>query len=157
MVTKIDSLLTVRRAMHIAATPERIWEEFTTFERMRAWFGIPTGHAVLSYEPGAGGHIECEVTVEGRVLRFGGRITVFEPPRELSFEDDWIPPLDGVPQQVVITFRLTPVAGGTIVEIIQHGFERLGERGVEVHRGHEGGWTTRQLEALRAIVEGVPA
>lgn len=152
MTATIDSLLTVRRCIQIQAPPERIWEEFTTLERMRAWFG--TGHSLLKYEPRAGGWVELEVEVEGETLRFGGRITVYDPPRELTFEDDWLPVRNGMPEQVLLTLRLTPVATGTVVELIQHGFERLGERAAEIHRGHEGGWTTRQLEALRRIVEG---
>jgi uncharacterized protein YndB with AHSA1/START domain len=152
MTATIESLLTVRRSMRINATPERVWQEFESLERMRAWFG--TGHSLLTYEPRVGGWIELEVDAYGETLRFGGRITVFEPGRELTFEDDWLPPRNGIPEQIFITIRLTPVAGETIVELIQHGFEALGERAAEVHRGHEGGWTTRQLEALRAIVEG---
>lgn len=151
MVAAVEGLLTVRRCIHINASPARVWEEFETFERMRSWFG--TGHALLHYEPKAGGWVELEVEVEGEMLHFGGRITVFDPPRELTFEDDWLPPLNGLPEQVLLTLRLTPALGGTIVELIQHGFERIGVRGTEVHRGHEGGWTIRQLEALRRIVE----
>lgn len=151
-MTAIDSLLTVRRCIHINAAPERVWQEFESLERMQAWFG--TGHTLLQYEPRAGGWVELEVEAYGETLRFGGRVTVFDPPRELTFEDDWLPPRNGIAEQVLITLRLTPVATGTIVELIQHGFERLGERGAEVHRGHEGGWTIRQLEHLRRIVEG---
>jgi uncharacterized protein YndB with AHSA1/START domain len=151
MTAKIDSLLTVRRAIHINATPERVWQEFTSLERMQAWFG--TGHSLLQYEPKLGGWVELEVEAYDELLRFGGRITVFDPPRELTFEDDWLPPRNGIPEQILITLRLTPVATGTIVELIQHGFERLGDRAFEVHRGHEGGWTIRQLEHLRQIVE----
>jgi uncharacterized protein YndB with AHSA1/START domain len=147
----IESLLTVRRCIHINATPERIWREFESLERMQAWFG--TGHTLLKYEPRPGGWVELEVEAYGETLRFGGRITVFDAPRELTFEDDWLPPRNGIPEQVLITLRLTPVATGTIVELIQHGFDRLGDRGAEVHRGHEGGWTIRQLEHLRQIVE----
>ena len=152
MPAVIESLLTVRRCIHINATPERVWQEFESLERMQAWFG--TGHTLLQYEPRAGGWVELEVEAYGQMMRFGGRVVTFEPPRELTFEDDWLPPRNGITEKVLLTLRLTPDATGTIVELIQHGFERLGDRGAEVHRGHEGGWTIRQLEALRAIVEG---
>lgn len=151
MNAAIESLLTVRRCIHISATPERVWRELASLERMQAWFG--TGHTLLQYEPREGGWVELEVDAYGETLRFGGRIITFDPPRELTFEDDWLPPRNGIPEKVLLTLRLTPDATGTIVELIQHGFERLGERGAEVHRGHEGGWTIRQLEALRALVE----
>lgn len=145
-----QGLLTVRRCIFIEAPPERVWREFETFERMRAWFG--TGHTLITYEPRVGGWVELEVAVEGETLRFGGRVITFDAPRELTFEDDWIPPRNGLSDNILITLRLTQVDAGTIVELIQHGFERLGERATEVHRGHEGGWTIRQLAALRDVV-----
>jgi uncharacterized protein YndB with AHSA1/START domain len=150
MTAAVESLLTVRRAIHIKASPERVWREFETFERMAAWWG--TGHRLVAYEPREGGHIEMEVEVEGALERFGGRIQVFEPGRELTFEDNWFGPR-AWPAPVMLTLRLTPALGGTIVELIEHGFERLGEQAVEVHSGLEGGWSVRQLAALRKIIE----
>jgi uncharacterized protein YndB with AHSA1/START domain len=41
--------LAVRRSIWIDAKPERVWEEFETFERMKLWFG--TGHTLVAYEP----------------------------------------------------------------------------------------------------------
>ncbi len=143
--------LAVRRSMQIAQPPERVWKEFATFERMAAWWG--TGHSLVAYEPREGGHIEMEVEGEGEMRRFGGRILVFDPGRELTFEDQWIPQREW-PVPVYITLRLTPHLNGTLVELLVHGFERFGERAGERHRGLEKGWSTRQLEALRAIVEG---
>ncbi len=149
MTTEIGPLA-VRRSILIKAPPERVWQEFQSFERMKAWFG--TGHTLLQYEPRAGGWVELEVEVEGQMRRFGGRVVVFEPPREMTFEDSWLPPEDSeVP--TLPTFRLTPALGGTLVELFRHAFERLGEMAAEKHRGSEGGWTIRQLEALRQIVE----
>ncbi len=93
-----------------------------------------------------------EVDVDGMLTRFGGRISVFAPGRELTWEDNWIGPL-AWSAAVFSTLRLTPAPGGTIVEFIKHGFERLGEEAPEVHRGLEGGWSITQLDALRRIVE----
>ena len=50
--------LAVRRSILIKAPPERIWREFESFERMKAWFG--TGHTLLKYEPRVGGWVELE-------------------------------------------------------------------------------------------------
>lgn len=161
---QLEGKLTIRRSIHIAAKPARVWREFETFDRFAAWFGVmvdeydrtgtrkPMGHRVVSYEPREGGWIEMEVDVEGVLRRFGGRVLAFEPERELTFEDDWIPAELATP--LLLTLRLTAHEDGTLVELIQHGFERLGERGFEEQRGHEGGWTNRQLDALRRIIEG---
>jgi hypothetical protein len=54
---------------------------------------------------------------------------------------------------VFITLRLTPFENGTLVELLVHGFEAFGAEAGERHRGLEKGWSVRQLEALRVIIE----
>jgi uncharacterized protein YndB with AHSA1/START domain len=153
-------ILAVRRSVLINATPGRVWQEFETLERMQAWFGYPweqdgrRGHTLLTYEPRLGGKVELEVTHDGRRRRFGGRIVVFEPARELTFEDAWIPNDDGWDAPTYITIRLTAALGGTLVELFHHAIERIGEGAAELHLGFEMGWTAYHLEALRRIVEG---
>lgn len=144
------SPLSVRRSIHIAATPDRVWKEFETFDRMAAWWG--KGHELQVYEPREGGQIEMSVEVEGEVRRFGGAILVFDPGRELTFEDNWIPPREW-PAPLFLTIRLTPYLNGTVVELLVHGFERFGDRAAERHLGLESGWSVRQLSGLRDIVE----
>ena len=142
-------ILAVRRSILINTTPERVWKEFESFERMTLWFG--TGHTLVTYEPWLGGWVEVEVDKSWTRSNFGGRVTVFEPARELTFEDDWIP--SQMPDPSLLTIRLTPALGGTLVELFDHGFERVGTQGGRVHQGHEGGWTVRQLEALKRIID----
>lgn len=148
--TVSSGTLSVRRSILIAAAPERVWREFETFDRMKAWWG--TGHALVAYEPRAGGHIEMSVEVDGEMRRFGGEIVTFQPGAELTFEDQWIPPREW-PVPVYITLRLTAHDGGTLVELLVHGFERFGDQAAERHHGLERGWSVRQLAALREIVE----
>jgi uncharacterized protein YndB with AHSA1/START domain len=76
---------------------------------------------------------------------------VFDPPHELTFEQDWIGRV--WPAPMLITFRLTPVSDGTMVELLHHGFEQLGADAAESHRGFEGGWSMLQLEALLERVD----
>ncbi|MBM3945945.1 MAG: SRPBCC domain-containing protein [SAR202 cluster bacterium] len=143
--------LAVRRSILLDASPERIWQEFTTLERLRRWFG--TGHTLLRYEPRVGGQVELQVDINGAMMHFGGRVVVFEPSRELTFEDDWIPN-QGWAAPTYLTLRLTPRPGGTLLELFHHGFERVGPHAASEHRGYEAGWGMRQLEALRQVVEG---
>jgi uncharacterized protein YndB with AHSA1/START domain len=119
---------------------------------MQRWFG--TGHTLVSYEPRVGATVETDAgELEGQALRFVGRVTVYDPPRELTFEQDWIG--HGWPAPPLVTIRLMPTMGGTLVELFHHAFERLGDSSVAAENlaGFEGGWTNRQVEALRAIVE----
>jgi uncharacterized protein YndB with AHSA1/START domain len=152
MKTSVEpGLLTVRRSILINASPARVWKEFETFDRMKSWWG--TGHQLAAYEPHIGGRMEMTVEVEGEPRRYGGRITVFDAARELTIENDWIPPREW-PVPTWLTLRLTPLNGGTLVELFHHGFERLGDIAGEQLRGYESGWTMRQLERLLSVVEG---
>ena len=145
------SALSVRRCILIHAPAERVWQEFGSLERMQRWFG--TGHSLVAYEPRVGARVETNAGqhTDGESLRFVGNVTVYDPPRELTFEQDWVGHGWSVP--ALVTIRLTPHESGTLVELFHHGFERLGGDPAENHRGFEGGWTIRQLEALRQIVE----
>jgi uncharacterized protein YndB with AHSA1/START domain len=152
----------VRRSIHIQASPARVWEEFASFERLNGWWGhltgAPeagkgTGQRLVTYEPRLGGQIEMEVLFNGAPMRYGGAIVVFDAGRELTFESDWKPNM-GWLRPTLITIRLTPALGGTLVEILHHGFERTGPRAAEDHAAYEGGWNMLQLAALRRVVTG---
>ena len=154
-------ILVVRRSIHIKVPPDRVWQEFTSFERMSRWWGVtvgtpvagtPTGQRLLVYEPREGGSIQMEVTFQGQPMRYGGKIVIFAPGRELTFESDWMPN-QGWQRPTLITIRLTAGLGGTLVEILHHGFENTGEHGSEEHAGYEGGWNMIQLNALRNLVQ----
>ena len=146
-------VLAVRRSVWIGATPERVWEQFESLERLRAWFG--RGHRLLAYEPRLGGWAELDVEIDGERRRFGGRIAVFAPARELTFENDWIPN-QGWAAPTFITLRLTQALEGTLVELFHHGFERVGPDAGDQHQSYEAGWGMGHLDALRAIVEQRP-
>jgi uncharacterized protein YndB with AHSA1/START domain len=148
MATEIGPLA-VRRSIWIDATPSRVWEEFVDLERMRRWFG--TGHTLVQYEARVGASVEVDAgDHEGEPARFLGTVLVVDPPHELTFEQDWVG--HGWKAPPLITFRLTPVDGGTLVEILHHGFEALGADAAENHRGFENGWTMNQLNALHEVV-----
>jgi uncharacterized protein YndB with AHSA1/START domain len=159
MAQAVLGVLVVRRSIHIRATPERVWKEFTSFERMNGWWGITigtpeagksNGQILRAYEPRLGGHIEMEVLFNGQPMRYGGKIIVFDPGRELTFECDWIPN-QGWLRPTLLTIRLTPALGGTLVELMHHGFEQTGDQASEDHAGYEGGWGMTQLNALRKV------
>lgn len=148
--TKIG-MLAVRRSILINANPERVWQEFGSFERLAAWFG--RGHRLLKYEPRLGAGVLLEVEHEGKTLQYGGPVTVYDPPNELSFENDWIPNT-GWPAPTMITFRLTAVLDGTLVELFHHMIENTGDDRDEWHAGFEKGWDMKHLIALKQIIEG---
>lgn len=145
------SQLHVRRSTWIQASPERVWQEFESLDRLKAWFG--RGHEIHRLDLEAGGTADLSVELNGERRHFGGAVLVWEPGRELTFESNWHPPHD-FPIPNFITLRLTPLYDGTHVEIFHHGFERFGADGGELLEGYESGWDTKHLLALKAIVSG---
>jgi len=148
--------LVMRRSIWIDAKPAEVWPELETFERMREWYG--TGHTLVQYEPFVGGWVETNAGTDienhgdgasQAELRFRGRVIVWEPGREVTFEQDWLG--HGWVAAPLITIRLTELDGGTLVELMHHGFEALGStaEAAENHAGFEEGWGMRQLFALR--------
>lgn len=155
-----EGTLVVRRSIEVGAPPGRTWQEFASFERMNAWWGAlvgdpqggqPMGQRLVAYEPSVGGRVEMQVTMDGEPANFGGRILVFDPGRELTFENDWLPNR-GWLAPTRITIRLSPSAGGTVVELLHHGFERTGDDAASDHAAYEAGWGMMQLNALRAVI-----
>lgn len=148
MPTPIGALA-VRRSIAIAATPQHVWQEFTRFERLKQWFGV--GQAVIRFGPGPGGYLEIEAagpTGDSRV--FGGRIVAWEPPHEITAEHDWTG--RGWDAPPFLTFRLTPILDGTVVEFILHSFERTGPSAADDHLAFERTLSTANLEALRDLI-----
>ncbi len=141
--------LHVRRSTLVAATPARVWQEFTSFDRLAAWFS--QGHRLEAFEPRAGSRIRLSVEIDGERRYFGGEVLVFDPAREISFEDNW--ETGGWPVPAYITIRLSPHGDGCHVELFHHGFEQFGEGAAEELEGHEIGWHMKHLEKLRRIVE----
>lgn len=155
------SPLRVRRSILIAATPERVWREFETQERMTRWWGAVTGSPEAGtsqgqwldvYEPREGGAIRMSVNWDGARVSYGGTIKRLARAQELTFENDWIPNR-GWKAPTYVTLRLTPALSSTLVELFHHGFERTGGDIATEHAGYEQGWGMTQLNALKALVD----
>jgi uncharacterized protein YndB with AHSA1/START domain len=143
-------LLNVRRSILIQASPQRVWQEFESFDRVAAWFG--RGHELHRFDLKLDGQVEMSVEIEGARRHYGGQIVILEREREVSFESNWHPP-HSWPVPTFFTLRLSAVYDGTMVEIFHHGFERLGVDAADSLEGYEQGWDLKHLTALRGIVE----
>ena len=144
------SRLYVRRSILIQASPARVWQEFESFERIKAW--LNRGHELHTLEPEIGGQVEMSVEIDGQRRHYGGKVLIYEPEREISFDSQWEPP-HSWPVPTFWTIKLTSIYDGTLVEIFHHGFERLGKDAADNLQGYEDGWNVIHLKALRSIVE----
>ena len=144
------SRLYVRRSILIQASPARVWQEFESFERIKAW--LNRGHELHTFEPRIGGQVAMSVEIDGQRRHYGGKVLIYEPEREISFDNQWEPP-HSWPVPTFWTIRLTSIYDATLVEIFHHGFERLGKDAADNLQGYEEGWNVIHLKALRSIIE----
>ncbi len=160
-MTPESSPLRVRRSILIAAPPATVWRAFETMERMGNWWGAlkgtpeagtGAGQWLDAYDPREEGEIRMAVMMDGARAAFGGKIAVFAPARELTFENDWIPN-QGWAAPTFVTLRLTQALAGTLVELFHHGFERTGGDVAATHAGYEEGWGMTHLLALKKLIE----
>ena len=150
MATAIGPLH-VRRSIFIQASPTRVWQEFESEERVKGWLNL--GHTLHQFEPRIGGRVEMSVEIDGEKRYYGGLVLVYEAEREVSFESQWQAPY-AWPVPTFWTIRLTPLYGGTQVEIFHHGFERLGDDAADSLQGYEDGWDIKHLKALLTNASG---
>jgi uncharacterized protein YndB with AHSA1/START domain len=105
-----------RTSVHVAASPEQVFEYFTRAEAIVRWMG---DFAVLDARPGG----EFTVDINGVPVR--GRYLEVEPPRRLVISwghagSDRLPP-----GASIVEVSLTPDAGGTTVVVVHRGLPPL--------------------------------
>ena len=126
----------IERQLHIAATPEIVYEVVSRPEHLREWW---PDEADLDPHVGATGTITFGVDkVEN--------ITVVEadPPRRFAFR--WVHEADveaALENSLLVTFELAPAAGGTLLRFTETGFRERGWDEAKVaaeYADHESGW-----------------
>jgi uncharacterized protein YndB with AHSA1/START domain len=129
----------IRRSVSVS------WDPPTAFRRFTAEFGEWWPRATHSiggprvktivFQCRPGGLI-VEELVDGRRFQWG-RVTAFEPPGRVAFT--WHPSRDEREAQDV-EVRFIAQGGGTRVELVSSGWERLGARARRHRRGYDVGW-----------------
>jgi uncharacterized protein YndB with AHSA1/START domain len=129
---------TIEVATEVAGTPEEVWSLIATGPGIATWFmpaevdGREGGTIALRHAPGDDG-----------VSR--GRITAFEPPRRLQFEED------AGEATMATEFLVEARSGGTcVVRVVTHGIAALDDG---FREGLTSGWT-QALATLRIRLDG---
>lgn len=137
----------------IDAPPERVWTLLTEPEHLEAWFA--TGGVEVDLRPG--GAVVFGWDEHGR---FHGIVEKVEPPRVFAFR--WALVADQPPQEstsTMVEFTLQPEGEGTLVRVVESGFETLdADKGQRARRIAENvqGWGAG-FEALRQYVQRLAA
>lgn len=131
---------TIEREMYVEAPPEVVFDVVSNPEHIRQWW---PDDARYEATPGSTGEIVFGDRDDGgTVVAF--TVVDVEPPHRFSFR--WTQPADQAAAEgnsLLVTFRLTPSGGGTLLRFSETGFRELGwEAAVleEQYRDHVAGW-----------------
>lgn len=148
-----EDALTVRRSISIAAPRSAVWQAITDPEHISRWFG----QTALN---GAGVGATGTMTFPS----YGSiplRVEEYDEPRRITYawnNDDAGQAGDGLldhfdaARATTFTFTLTDEGDGTLLTVVETGFERT-QAPLNNLRSHVEGWN-EELDKLVALVEG---
>jgi uncharacterized protein YndB with AHSA1/START domain len=142
----------IERQVFIQAPRARVWRALTDSAQFGEWFGIEVDGPFVE-----GGRVRAVVThPEYKGLTF--EMTIEQMVPEQLFSWRWHPnaidPTRDYSREptTLVVFRLHDADGGTLLELVESGFDGVPvERRAEAYRGNEGGWT-HQVKAIDAYV-----
>lgn len=142
----------IRKQLFIKATPSRVWRAITDSAEFGAWFHVRLESPFVVGQPTSG-----QITYPGwEHVRFTLRTEAIEP--ETRFAYRWHPYAVDMKKDyssetmTLVEFLLEPQDGGTLVTVVESGFDRLPpERIAEAFRMNERGWA-EQLDNIAAHV-----
>lgn len=144
----------IEKQVVLRAPRAKVWRALTTAAEFGAWFGVKVSGA---FAPGA--RIRGQVTHKGyEHVPFDITIERMEPERLFSWR--WHPhaidlnaDYSSEPTSLV-TFELTDVPDGTLLTVVESGFDRIPiARREEAYRGNEGGWTYQMQSIERHVAQ----
>ncbi|MFC5677689.1 SRPBCC family protein [Aeromicrobium endophyticum] len=117
MSTTPDVPYRLEFSVEVPGTPEQVWEAIATARGMSAWF-LPT-----EMDEREGGSVRFHM---GPEMDSEGRVTGWEPPRRLAYEEDWAAMMGQEPDALsalTSEFVVEAQAGGTcVVRVTTSGF-----------------------------------
>jgi uncharacterized protein YndB with AHSA1/START domain len=150
-----SALSTIERSTLVRAPRSRVWQALTNIQEFSKWFGV---EAESEFAPGA--HIRMISTHEGyKGMEFYVDVVKMESPEAFCWR--WHPgskqpgeDTSGEPTTLV-EFRLTEVVGGTLVTVVESGFDGLSlARRTRVFEENTKGWEFQLASLSRYAGQG---
>ncbi|MEO5921307.1 MAG: SRPBCC domain-containing protein [Pseudolysinimonas sp.] len=144
-----EGAFTVRRSIRIAAPLEKVWSAVTVPAHISRWFGQASF-------AGSGAGALGTLTWEGRDP-IPVRIEAIDEPHSVSYrwgnDDASGVAADAIDDahSTVFTFTLEPVADGTVLTVVETGFETTSDPLANLE-DHRGGWD-EELDKLVTLLE----
>jgi uncharacterized protein YndB with AHSA1/START domain len=144
----------IEKSITLRAPRARVWKALTTASEFGAWFRVN-----LESEIAVGQTVHGRITHPGfEHLEFEMQVERMEPESYFSYR--WHPyavdpAVDYTKEPTtLVEFRLDEEAGGTRLQVIESGFDRIpAGRRAEAFRMNDGGWAA-QMTNIQRHVEG---
>ncbi|HAF40954.1 MAG TPA: vanillate O-demethylase oxidoreductase VanB [Sphingobium sp.] len=143
------------KSIEIAAPVARVWDALIDHEKFGAWFLVALDQPFVVGQISTG-----RMTYPGyEHFPWESRTVAIEPMTRFAFEwpatgGDEEAIRTGVPEWMLVEFRLEPTAGGTKLTVTESGFDKVPEpRRSNILRDNDGGWA-EQVENIKRYVEG---
>lgn len=138
----------IEKQVFIRAPRARVWRAIVDKTEFGTWFraALPPG----PFTPGETVH--GQITYPGyEHLKMDVDVVEVTPEERLSFR--WLPGADGsVGIQTLVTFTLEDAPDGTLLRVVESGFDRLPtEFREKAYRENDGGWAEQMLAVERHV------
>ncbi|WP_069387063.1 SRPBCC domain-containing protein [Cellulosimicrobium cellulans] len=143
-----EETFTVTRTVRVQASVERVWAALTQEELISQWFGQRT--SLPDLRVGGEGTFSWDDNPDLPV-----RIEEYDEPSVFAFR--WSAPAGETlraDNSTVARFTLVPDGEGTVLTVVETGFEHLADARAALE-DHRQGWTS-ELDELVAVLEGAP-
>jgi uncharacterized protein YndB with AHSA1/START domain len=145
----------IEKKIQLKAPVARVWRALANAAEFGAWFGVK-----LDGELAEGATIRGRITTPGYDhLTMEMQIERIDPPRLLSYR--WHPyaidPAVDYSKEppTLVEFRLEESAGGTLLTVVESGFDRIpAARRAEAFRMNDGGWAAQLTNIERHVAKG---
>ncbi len=141
----------IEKRFEVKADRSRVWRAISDATEFATWFGVKLDR---SFAPGA--RVTGRLPYKGVEHVFEMQIEELRP--ETYFSYRWHPyAMDtavdySAEPTTLVEFRLEEVAGGTVIIIVESGFDRLpASRRGEAFRMNEGGWTSQSKKLANYV------
>lgn len=144
----------IEKQIEIAAPVSRVWKALTDYREFSAWFKNEIDRPFEAGKTSIGNF--SKLGYDGLKVAF--QIQAIEPERYFSYR--WHPyPVQpeidySKEEPTLVEFTLEPKGAGTLLTVVESGFENVPEyRRAEAFRMNTGGWT-KQMENIKTYVGG---
>lgn len=139
--------LSVSRTVRLAAPRARVWAALTEPDLLSRWFGDAA--SLPDLRPGGEGSLTWDD--HGT---FPLRVEACEPQSRFAFTWASRPGVPLAPDSsTTVDLRLVDDGDGTLLTVVETGFDALAGDALAALEDHRGGWTA-ELDELAALVEG---